>query len=217
MVLRRPVELAGLTRHLNRIWLVEPIRSRLCCMRRRFLILMLAFLPATALPYSVLQNSLGPASATSDEARSEVVLAKLSRPVYPLLARRTWVTGDVNLLMRIRQDGSVESAVIVSGPLLLRQASVESARQSKFECQGCNEAVTPYSLLYTFELFRTDCHVTTGSPSSNAQQDEKPRAQASQSQNHVTVVDEGGFCEGVFAHRVRSAKCLYLWRCGWRT
>jgi hypothetical protein len=186
-------------------------------MRRRSSILILAFVSAGSLHYSVLQNSLAHASANSNDARSEVVLAKLSRPVYPLLARRTWVTGDVNLLMRIRQDGSVESAVIVSGPPLLRQAAVESAQQSQFECRGCTETLTPYSLVFTFELFQTDCHATANSPSSNAQQDENPRAQASQSQNHVTVVDEGGFCEGVFAHRVRSARCLYLWRCGWHT
>ena len=48
----------------------------------------------------------------------------------------------------------------------------------------------------------------TNTPSGNVQGDAKPRAQVSQSQNHVMVVDEGGICEGVFTHKVRSAKCL---------
>jgi len=196
---------------------MEPIRFKLSCMRRRSLILMLAFASACTLSYSVLEDSLAHASAQSDSAQSGIVLAKLSRPVYPLLARRTWVKGDVNLLLQIRRDGSVESAVIVSGLPLLQQAALESAQQSQFECRGCTEAVTPYSMVYTFQLFGTDCHTTTNGLSSNAEQDAKPRAQVSQSHNHVSVLDEGGICEGVFTHKVRSAKCLYLWKCGWHT
>jgi hypothetical protein len=186
-------------------------------MRRRSLILILAFALAGSPSCPIVQNSVAHASAGSDAAQSGVILAKLSRPVYPPLARRTWVTGDVKLLLRILRDGSVESAVIVGGHPLLQQAALESAQQSLFECRGCTEAVTPYSLVYTFQLFGPDCHATKNGSSINVPQDEKTRPQASQSQNHVTVVDEGGFCEGVFAHKVRSARCLYLWRCGWHT
>jgi TonB family protein len=206
-----------LHRHLNGIWLMKSIRFTLSRMRRRSLILMLAFASAGLLSSPVLENSLAHASANSDAAQSGVVLANLSRPVYPLLARRTWVSGDVNLLLQIRRDGSVESAVIVSGHPLLQQAALESAQQSQFECRGCTEAVIPYSLVYTFQLFGKDCHATTNGPSSNVEKDAKPRAQVSQSQNHVSVLDEGGICEGVFTHKVRSAKCLYLWKCGWHT
>jgi TonB family protein len=209
-----------LTRHFNGIWLVEHIRSRLYRMRQHSLILVLAFASAGLLSYPVLQNSLAKASANSDAAQSGVVLAKLSRPIYPLLARRTQVTGDVNLLLQIRRDGSIESAAIVSGHPLLQHAALESAQQSQYECRGCAEAVTPYPLVYTFQLFGTDCHATANAPSSNAnnvEQDARPRAQVSQSQNHVSVLDEGGYCEGVFTHKVRSAKCLYLWKCGWHT
>ena len=175
-------------------------------MRPRSVILMLVFASAGSLSSPVLENSLARASANSDAAQSGVVLANLSRPVYPLLARQTWVSGDVNLLLQIRRDGSVESAVIVSGHPLLQQAALESAQQSQFECRGCTEAVTSYSLVYAFQLFGKDCHATTNGP-----------AQVSQSQNRVSVLDEGGICEGVFAHKVRSAKCLYLWKCGWHT
>lgn len=180
-------------------------------------ILLLAFALSTALCWPAVDDSLARAAVNSNSAQSGVVLAKLSSPVYPPLARRIWVTGDVNLLLQIRRDGSVESVVLVSGHPLLQQAALDSAQQSQFECQGCKEAVTPYSLVYTFQLFSPDCHAITGSPPANVQQAARPHAEVSQSQNHIRVLDEGGICEGVFTHKVRSAKCLYLWRCGWHS
>jgi TonB family protein len=212
-----PVVRFGVTNHLNGIWHMESIRFTLSRMSRRSLILMLAFASVGSLSSPVLENSLAHPSDSSDAAQSGVVLANLSRPVYPLLPRRTLISGDVNLLLQIRRDGSVESAVIVSGHPLLQQAALESAQQSQFDCRGCTEAVNPYSMVYTFQLFGKDCHATTNGPSNNAEQDAKPRAQVNQSQNHVSVLDEGGVCEGVFTRRVRSAKCLYLWKCGWHT
>src|SRR5882762_607379 len=134
-------------------------------MRRRSLILILAFALAGSPSCPILENSVAHASAGSGAAQRGVILAKLSRPVYHPLERRTWVTGDVKLLLRILRDGSVESAVIVGGPPLLQQAALESAQQSLFECRGCTEAVTPYSLVYTFQLVGPDCHATkNGSP-----------------------------------------------------
>ena len=186
-------------------------------MNRPSQILTLAFVLTACLTCQVLQGSFASDSGNSHAAQGQVVLAKLSRPDYPLFARRTWVSGDVTLSLQIRRDGSIESAVIVSGPPLLQQAALESAQRSQFECLGCTEEITQYFLVYTFQLFGPDCHPTTSGPSSNIQQCEKPRAQVIQSENKVTVIDEGGMCEGVFSQKVRSAKCLYLWRCVWRT
>jgi hypothetical protein len=50
---------------------------------------MLAFASAGLLSCPVLENSLAHASAGSDAEQSEVVLVKVSKPVYPLLARHT--------------------------------------------------------------------------------------------------------------------------------
>jgi TonB family protein len=80
----------------------------------------------------------------------QVVLTKLSPPIYPPLARAARVSGDVEISLRIRQDSSVESAEVVKGHPLLREAALDSARQSKFECRECGEAPVPYSVLYTF-------------------------------------------------------------------
>jgi hypothetical protein len=62
---------------------------------------------------------------------------------------------------------------------MLKQAALDSAQKSIFECRGCSDAATAYSLTYTFGF-----------------------------------QDDGG-CEGVVeVSRIRSSKCLYLWRCG---
>lgn len=198
-------------------WLAMQIRTRISRVKTRFVILMLAFAAAGSPSQRVLQNPLAETSTNSVASHGGVVLAKLSTPVYPALARRMFVTGDVKLVLQIRRVGSVESAVAVSGPQLLQQSALESAQKSQFECRRCTEAVTPHPIVYTFRLFAKDCHATTDSPTNNIEQDARPHAQVSQSLNHVSVLDEGGSCEGVFARRVRSAKCLYLWKCGWHT
>jgi len=121
---------------------------------------------------------------------TRVALTNLSSPVYPPLARQARITGDVTVQIHIRKDGKVESAEVVSGPQMLKQAALESAQKSTFECEGwssgvfvvgCRDAVAPFTLIYTFgirdDLDGLDCTIT----------------------------------------RARSRKCLYLWACGlWR-
>jgi len=187
-------------------------------MRQCFDVLLLGLAAVGALSSAVVANSFAQAAANSVATPSGVRLSKLSPPAYPTLARRTWITGDVNLLIGLRRDGSIESAVIVRGHPLLQQAALESAQLSQFECRGCTETETPFSLVYTFQLVAPDCSAIANPSSSIAEQDRRPRAQVSQSNDHVTVIDEGGFCDpGVRMKKVRSAKCLYLWKCGWHS
>jgi TonB family protein len=186
-------------------------------MRQFFDVLLLGLAAVGALSSAVVANSFAQA-ASPVAPQSGVGLSKLSPPAYPTLARRTRITGDVNLLVGLRRDGSIESAVIVRGHPLLQQAALESAQQSQFECRGCTETVTPFSLVYTFQLVAPDCRAVANPSSSDAQQDRRPLALVSQSHDHVTVIDEGGFCDpGVRMKKVRSAKCLYLWKCGWHS
>lgn len=128
-----------------------------------------------------------------------VVPVKLSRPAYPTIALSARVTGDVEVLVHIRPDGGVKSATVTSGTALLSGAALEAARSSQFECRGCIEASTAYSLLFSFRL-----DVTI---------DSVPAAE-----NRVTIVAEtpivGGVVWSYFS--ARSAKCLWLWRCGRR-
>ena len=94
--------------------------------------------------------------ALSDGPQNGVVLTKLAQPVYPPLARQLRVTGDVALMLSIRQDGGVESAALESGHPLLAEAALTSVRQSQFECRGCSRWATSYRLVYTFNL-DSDC------------------------------------------------------------
>ncbi len=80
----------------------------------------------------------------------------VSYPVYPPVARAAHITGDVDVMIGVRKDGSIESAVVVSGPLLLRPAALDSVQGSRFECRNCGEAINNYRLVYTFKL-EDDC------------------------------------------------------------
>jgi hypothetical protein len=147
--------------------------------------------------------------------KGQVVLSKLFSPRYPQLARVARVSGDVNIVVRIRLDGSVESAEVVSGHPLLKIAALDSAQLSTFECHECREALTAYSILYTFG-FTTTQHCCQLQENSAAEQGAQPQAGTTQSQNHITVLTEPlCICDpGADIVRVRSLKCLFLWRCG---
>jgi len=143
-----------------------------------------------------------------------VVLAKLSDPVYPPITRTAHISGDVELMLGIRQDGSVESATVVSGPPLLQKAALASAQQSTFECHGCGMDPTSYRLKYSFQLVESGC---CAAQDANATDKDQHRIYPAitQSQGHVTIVDQAVcICDPASEiSKVRSVKCLYLWKC----
>src|SRR5580704_16425718 len=104
----------------------------------------------------VLFARIYPCSAQSPTVRGNqenaAVLTTLSPPVYPPIASTAHIKGDIELLLNIRRDGGVESAIVISGPPLLQQAALSSARQSQFQCLQCIEEQTPYHLFYAFRL-----------------------------------------------------------------
>jgi len=124
----------------------------------------------------------------------------------------------VELLLEIRPNGTVASAMVVSGHPLLQQAALESAKQSQFECKNCNEGVRAYRLRYSFELGPTEyCTETSDSSKGNPTGGTLPA-----SDSIGKPCDYGRLATRVLAtwdspavaKKVRSAKCLYLWRCG---
>lgn len=146
------------------------------------------------------------------------MLSRLFSPVYPPLARAARVSGDVEIALRIRQDGSVESAEVVTGHPLLKVAALDSAQHSTFECHECGGVPTSYSILYTFGFTTTQhCCQPQQNPTA-AEQEAQPKAGITQSQNHVTVLSEPlCICDPApDIIKVRSLKCLFLWRCGRR-
>jgi TonB family protein len=151
----------------------------------------------------------------SGRTQGAVVLSKLSEPAYPPLARQARITGEVDLVLGIRLDGTIESAAVVSGHPMLRQAALESAQQSQFECSSCSGGATLYSLRYNFQLIPLD-HTKDCTALTDEERYGHAPPKLDPSQHEVTVFAKvAGTCDPA-VERVRSLKCLYLWRCGVR-
>ena len=142
-------------------------------------------------------------------------------PVYPLVARVAKIEGDVSLKVVVRADGSIESVTALSGDPTLIQAAMESVRQSAFQCRGC-QGLTEKSLIYSFRISPAEagpCCCTSGHPDS-----EVPRTQTKvlTETGHITIIappicvcpDSCTEAAAKASAKFRSAKCLYLWKCG---
>jgi len=149
-----------------------------------------------------------------DKVTGRVELTKLVDPIYPRLALQARITGDVDVTIAIRRDGSVESARLVDGHPMLTEAALDSARQSQFECRGCTEAVTSYEMKYKFRItsrgYPRDC---------DSFNDQAPVPELDPSRHEVAV---SGWAQMICDPsssilKIRSPKCLYLWRCSTRS
>jgi TonB family protein len=171
----------------------------------------LTILAAAVCLFSVVEHASGQSTQTHDALPNGAVLSKLFDPTYPRLAQQAHITGDVDLMLSIRRDGSVESAVVVSGHPILKQAALDSAQQSQFDCGGCVETAS-YALKYKFQItsrgYPNDCDTTEKQPPAEV---DDLRHQVTVSAWGVEICDPAGRIV-----KVRSTKCLYLWRCGTR-
>lgn len=173
--------------------------------RRGDLSCLTLMLPAVMIAYSCLVSAQTQVVVGSSATQSEVVLMKLSPPIYPPLARQARISGDVEVKLGIRKDGSVETAVAASGHPMLQPAALDSAQKSLVECRGCRDDVTPFSIIYTFRF--AACR--------SSAPNEPSRLEVTQLGNQVTITAEPEIMHIDFANvAVRSAKCLYMWRCG---
>ncbi len=137
-----------------------------------------------------------------------LVIAKLPPPVYPAIARAAQVAGDVKLTITLQADGTINSVHAISGPPMLRDHAEELARQAQFECKGCKAEPTSFPLTIRYAM---------ALPAACNHDPSYPRL--AQSNGVIVVTDQAGmFCDPAADNRtrVRSFKCLYLWRCGWR-
>jgi TonB family protein len=149
-------------------------------------------------------RSLAQAAPPVETPQPEVTLTKLSPPTFPPLALMARIQGDVQIQVDIRKDGSVASVSLVSGHPMLTQAALESAQKSQYECRGCSESATSYLLTYSFaDRVDGDC--------CDAQNREP---EVTQKAAHITIASPPMcLCDPPSSRKVRSAKCLYLWRC----
>jgi hypothetical protein len=90
-------------------------------------------------------------------------------------------------------------AETVSGPPLLTEASLKAARASRFECPGCDGAGS-HTIVYSFQFDVPHAAPTVDPAGSRV---------AVTAQSRLVILNFSSFS-------VRSAKCLYLWRCGWQ-
>jgi TonB family protein len=150
----------------------------------------------------------GQSAIGSDTAQAGVFLANLYDPVYPPITRTAGISGDVRLALQIRKDGTIQSVEVVSGPPSLQRAALDSAQQSQFECRACTGDVAAYSLVYSFRFSHDDCCNSSNVP-----------LKVEESQNHIWIT-AAPFCfcdpSGTTTRKVRSVKCLYLWKCAAR-
>jgi len=162
-------------------------------------------------------------TATDKGDSSPILFLHLSYPVYPSLARLSNIVGDVVLKVSFRPDGSVQSLAAVSGDPVLTQAALDSAKQSVLQCRGCSSSDLNQSLTYSFRIFpaKADPCCCTSRPGVPAT---PPATQVSQLENHITIIEPPACvcpdaCSEAWAKShssYRSAKCLYLWKCGKR-
>jgi TonB family protein len=146
--------------------------------------------------------------------KGDPVLVKLSQPAYPPLARQANIHGNVIVAVTVHPDGKTEVA-FESGHPMLKQAALDSAEQSRFECRECASTAS-YQLVYSFRLTEgNDCCSAMSVP---AQATVEPPLsdQNRQRQTLITITaEEICICDppAQLTKKSRSLKCLYLWKC----
>ena len=61
------------------------------------------------------------------------ILGRPAEPVFPLMAQQANVQGSVVLQARIREDGTVDTLEVISGPAMLTAAALEAVKQWRFK------------------------------------------------------------------------------------
>jgi Gram-negative bacterial TonB protein C-terminal len=154
--------------------------------------------------------------SNSDIQKGDAVLVSLSKPVYPPLARQANIYGEVRVAVAVRPDGTATAAV-ESGHPMLKQAALDSATQSHFECRVA--PLCSYTLVYEFKQIEgSDCCSAFSAPVTIEQEPQSTDPQG-RPQTHITITAEQiCLCDpaSTLTRRVRSIKCLYLWKCSVR-
>jgi TonB family protein len=124
-------------------------------------------------------------------------------PEYPQMARVANIDGSVTVEFTI-QPGKTLTVQKSAGHPILVQAAVESLKLSRLACDNCQQEAANFSVLFVFKV-EGECGNSGGSP----------RAVLEDS-NHITI-STNRFCTVNPAFelrkRVRSIRCLYLWKC----
>ena len=129
----------------------------------------------------------------------------LRAPQYPPIALAARVTGEVRLKITLAADGTPSNVEVQSGPLMLQQSAIDSARGSRFQALTQVNPGQPGELTYSFVIVPLACD----------QAPDPSYPHVSSAAGEITVTGQVmTICDPAASVRVRSAKCLYLWRCG---
>lgn len=154
-------------------------------------------------------SCVGQTSEPSGPQTSAPQIAKLPPAQYPSMARAAHVSGNVELRITLQPGGTPGSIEVLNGPPMLRQPAVEFAKQTEFKCADCSGDAASFPLNIKYELGEP---IYCDPPDASY-----PRI--SQDGNTITIVAQPfGTCDPAATttfRKARSAKCLYLWRCGW--
>ena len=149
----------------------------------------------------------GTAAPDSSTPRGEIIEA--FHVSYPPIALAAHVEGDVTLVVDLRGDGTVGDVRAESGPQILRAVSIEGSQKNLYTCRMCARSDVRVRLTYSFKLGPAIECEENGVDSSH------PRF--THSGDTITIgAQPWGTCDYAARLRARSAKCLFLWRCGWR-
>jgi hypothetical protein len=147
------------------------------------------------------------ASAQSLDTEPSLKIVNLKPPIYPPIALAAHVAGEVDLEIGILENGAAGDVRVKSGPQMLREAAVESAKSSLFQTGGLRNDGHTYVLVYKFALDPASCEGRDMS-----------YPHVSYDSSTVTISENAvPLCDPAADIRVRSAKCLFLWKCGLRT
>ena len=135
-----------------------------------------------------------------------VNVVALQPPVYPSMAIAAHLAGEVDLKITLLETGVPGTVQVESGPQMLRQAAVDSAKRSKFASAAGGHADESYPLVYKFLLDDTR----------GCNQDRDPSYPRIKSESNTITISEQPvpMCDPTAERiRVRSWKCLYIWKC----
>jgi hypothetical protein len=105
-------------------------------------------------------------------------------PAYPQMARIAHIFGRLVLEITVQPDGTVTVQETEGHPILV-QAAKDSVQKSKLGCDGCGKEPHTFSVTYEFKIIDPP---------------PQPVRSALPPMTHH--------------YRVRSIRCMYLWRCG---
>jgi TonB family protein len=91
-----------------------------------------AFAPASSAPAAAMVPAPAPAPVPAVKSVREPKLISSTRAIYPATARESNIQGIVTVSASIDANGKVVAAKALSGPVLLRQAAVDSVSQWKY-------------------------------------------------------------------------------------